>query len=106
MIITREEFKELVELNQEIWEDFKELSEYFNEDLIGEVIFKVMSWVEYKTGLALENEDFDILSDLYMYGKVAINIEQNENGEYEYEETADLDKIYDYYFEKPGAEEN
>lgn len=95
MTITREEFKELVELRKEVWSDFERLSQYYNEDVLSEVMFKVLGWIGLKLELQDNDEesDFDVLGELECFGKAAINIEEGE----ELKTTNNLDEIYNYY---------
>jgi hypothetical protein len=59
-------------------------------------MFTTLSWIERKLGLTMENEDFDILGDLIIYGHVPVDIKCIED-DWDCEYTDDLDKIYDYY---------
>jgi hypothetical protein len=103
MKLTREQFKELVQLYQEAWDKFSEYSNYWNENSLSECMFPIFDWIGNQTGLRQLDGEFDILGDLVaLQGQVPINVQWFDlpDGEkdYECEYTSDLDKIYDYYF--------
>lgn len=100
MKLSRDEFKEYVELYKTYWDKVNELIKYYNENTIDELVWPIFDWIDKKAGLKKDDE-YDFLSDYYVFGGVPIptQIKELPNGEIEcdYEETTDLDKIYDYY---------
>lgn len=101
MTITREEFKELVQLYREQWNEFMRLSDYYDVDIIGGAIFKSLDWIEEKLGLV--DKDYRVLEELMVTGKVAVNPTPDGCGNMDWEWTNDLDKIYDYYLAPKAA---
>lgn len=100
MKITREEFKEFVELRKEAKEKFEEVTEILNEDFAVELIFHWFDWME-KT-LDFLGEGKDMMEDLvskYTPG-IPVNFRQDENGLFTCDYTKDLDVIYDTYVNK------
>lgn len=104
MKITREEFKEYVELRKEAWDSFMKISEMLQEDVASELIFPLFDWMERGLGmLSPEGADYDldIMNDLINDGGVVINCETDEEGVIcNCERTKDLDVIYDKLFLK------
>ncbi len=103
MKITREEFKELVALYTEMFHKSCMYSEYLNENFIDDLMFPAFNWIEKKLSLSIENEDYNILSDLTTFNHVLIP--RVENNEVIWEEVSDLDAIYDYYLKEQTPEE-
>lgn len=94
MKITREEFKELVGLNEEAWDKVRTYEKIINEEVLYELVFPVINWMRKKLGILEEECDFDVLGDLYTFGHMYIDKDNYSN---------DLDVIYDRYL---GGEEN
>jgi hypothetical protein len=95
MKINREEFKELVRLYDEAWNNYCKYAEYINESFLEELMFPALDWMKEKVGIYKPGEDFDVIMDLLTFGKAAINFTEDEC-----EWTDDLDKIYDYYIKE------
>lgn len=93
MTITRNEFKELVHLYQEAWNKSNEMIEYYNEEVVNEMMFPLFDWISEKLGIRINDGEFDLLTDLVVWKHVLIGEEY----------TDDPDKIYDYYLKKNDA---
>ena len=106
MKLTRNDFKHLVEIHKRVWDAYNELNKYYNEDIIGEILFKGIYWIGEKTELMGSDGDFDVLFDLMCRNSLgaAINFREEENGEWSCDYSKDLDEVYDYYFVKDGQE--
>lgn len=105
MTITRNEFKELVHLYRETWHKSTQMINYYNEEVVNEMLFTALDWITEKLGIRNEDEELDVIMDLIIFGNVPINpraIGEDEDGEeiIDCEWTDDLDKIYDYYFKE------
>jgi hypothetical protein len=112
MTITRNEFKELVYLYKDAFEQFSELTEYYNEDLLNELMFPTLNWIERKLGLSIENQDFHVLLDLGCDGETPLdyNVEivADEDGYHRVIDvvyTSDLDEVYDRILPESRREE-
>lgn len=110
MKITREEFKELVELHREAWDNYKIYEEYLNQDLLGELIFPCFDWIGKKIGIYFDEYDIDILTDLTLHNReIAVNyrdgIGPDGKPKILCDYTKDLDLIYDEYIEKRGKKD-
>ena len=85
MKITREEYKELVNICQEAWCKFVEYSDVINEELLTSLIFPPFDWLTKKLGL--EDEEYgvnyllDLVSGYSENGLVVEWTEPNEDGE-------------------------
>lgn len=108
MTITREEFKELVALYKKAFNQSIEMSAYYNEEITDNMIFPVFHWISQKLDLIEADGDIDVLADLVIFDRVAVDIEFFElpDGEIDYtcEYTNDLDRIYDWYL-NPSKED-
>ena len=105
MTITRNEFKELVHLYQEAWNKSNEMIEYYNEEVVNEMMFPLFDWISEKLGIRYDDGEFDLITDLTIWKHIPINVRvigEDEDGNEIYDEefTDDLDKIYDYYIKK------
>ena len=99
MRITREEFKELVALHQEMQKKVNEAEKFINEDLACDLAFTLFNWIEKK--LDVTDEYWDLLWDLE--NGLQFNCETDEDGcIVNCEHTSDLDKIYDIYIAEPS----
>lgn len=100
MKISREEYKQLFYLYNEAWWKFCQLSEYYNENKLDELIFPLFDWLFQKTGIE-QDEDLNLIKDIIVYGHVPVNWTEQEDGTLtDIEYTSDLDEIYDWYFEE------
>lgn len=104
MKITREEFKELVDLHKKAYDNFIKYSGCIDESLLDELIFPVINWVAANTGLYANRDnngepiDFDVLYDLYSEGETPIGITNaEEEGKFILDFSSDLDVIYDRF---------
>lgn len=112
MTITRNEFKELVYLYKDAFKKFGELSEYYNESLLDELLFPVLSWMEEKLGLSIEGEDVNVLLDLGSRGETPLDYlveeEADEDGYHRVIDVvyaSDLDEVYDRILPESRREE-
>lgn len=104
MKITREEFKEFVQLYQEAWDKFKEYGNIIEENFLDELLFPAFSWMEEKLGI----KEYDCWWSLYdiitPHGRgIPVEWETIQVEEDEFEVcnevcTRDLDLIYDKWF--------
>lgn len=99
MIITREEFKELVTLYKEAYEKAKELENYLSEKLMLDLLFNHLEWISKKLGICFE--DFDLINDIVTWGNAPIS--WNEDGVVT-DLSDDLDEIYDKYLDNVSYE--
>lgn len=104
MKISREEFKEYVEMYSDAWERYcGELGDMMNTDFLAELMFPLYDWMEEKLGLNKYSEWWD-LTDLKRDG-IPVEWEMVEVGENDYEMvnviySKDLDKIYDKWIKE------
>jgi hypothetical protein len=75
MKITREEFKEYVELYKEAWVQFNKYADIINENLLDELLFPALNWFGDKIGIKEDISNLNILVEL----------------------TDDIDEYYDNY---------
>ena len=99
MKITREEFKELVELSKRIEDYSEKVRDYFSDDVMCDLAYPALYWIVEKLGLDdEENFEVDLLFDLYKHNQVPIDYEYNDSGDIvDVIYSNDLDKIYDVY---------
>lgn len=99
MKITREEFKELVALHEEMQKKVNVAVKFINEDVACDLAFILFEWIEEKLGI--KDEYFDLLWD-WKHG-LSVRCKTEINGQIFYgsEETNDLDRIYDDYIADP-----
>lgn len=104
MTITREEFKELVDLYTEAFNKFCRVAETtLNDDFADDLIFPAFNWLEEKLNLKDPN---GFLSELVAMGGAEVPThKRDKNGDVIYRFTADLDEIYDAYL-NPAAQIN
>ena len=99
MTITREEFKQLVNLFIEVNDRLDKAVEFINEERAYELAFPVFDWIEKQLKIDSEHLGEDMLWMVSGTSEVAINEKYDEErDEWSAEYTRDLDKIYDYYF--------
>jgi hypothetical protein len=108
MKITREDFKEYVELYNNAWERYcGELGDMMNTDFLAELMFPMFEWMERKLGLD-EYGDWWDLTELNRRG-IPVEWETIQVGENEYDivnevKTKDLDLIYDKWIKNKEEE--
>ena len=93
MKITKDEFKELVELYDEVNDLYVEYEDYINENLLSELLFPVIDWIEKKLDI---NANYDEGEDALLY-TISHNYENKEKGRYYDERFLDLDLMYNVY---------
>lgn len=95
MKISREEFKEFVCMYKEIGEMFEQYADIIDSNLLSQMMFPALEWVEEKLGLCDENVG-NTIGEL-VSGVWGSNYSPflDDNGEM----TKDLDLIYDKYIE-------
>lgn len=95
MKISREEFKEFVELYREAWQQFDEYADVINENLLDELLFPAFDFVAKSIGMYREETGGDMI-----FGGLVTPCPDffflDEDGEV----TTDLDTIYDRYVNK------
>lgn len=91
MKISREEFKEFVELYREAWEQMKEYEDILNENFLCELLFPVFDFISKSIGM-YGGDDEDMIFE-GLIGSCSGCFFLDENGE----RTTDLDVIYDRY---------
>ena len=89
MKITRDEFKELVELYEELQDMCKEYEDIFNEVFLDELYFKTINWIEDKLEVGWTDEE-DALLHVVNHNK-----DNKLNNRFYHEELLDLDFVYD-----------
>ena len=101
MKITREEFKEFVELYKNAWETFDEYADIIDSNFLDELIFPLFVWMEHKLGT---HDDNGGLVFEYAYeGKLPVEWELDDKGvECNVKYTEDLDLIYDKWINPEG----
>lgn len=99
MKISREEFKEMVELYNEIWEMYTNACEVLEEGYADKLIFSVWDWLTKNTDLYCEEMGSDLIREIHFSeGECPISWEIDENGMYYNLKYSDnLDEIYDKY---------
>lgn len=95
MKITREEFKEFVDITTQVQAGFQKYSEYFNEDILNELLWPYFNWVEKSLGFIPDEELFGLIWD-YGEGEDVVTSYKYENGNfYDIKHSRDLDELYE-----------
>lgn len=92
MKLTREDFKEYVELYMGAWETFDKYADIIDSNFLDSLMFPLYSWMDEKLGLNKFGDVWSI-SELTNDRSKGIPIGVNEDMKAEY--TKDLDLIYD-----------
>lgn len=91
MKITKDEFKELYELYEEVNELYSEYKDYINEDLLNELLFPVIDWIEEKLGIKYDEDETPLLL------AIEDNRRRKEDSWYYDERFLDLDLMYNVF---------
>lgn len=96
MKITREEFKELVELYNKIDKSVNNALYYVQDEIVDGLAYPVLDWVIKR--LDIDSEYGDLLHDLNHYGELPIDWDYDDDGIWcNVVYSSDLDEIYDKY---------
>jgi hypothetical protein len=93
MKITKDEFKELVNLYDEVNDLFSEYRDYISENLLNELLFPVINWIEEKLGINYNEDE----GETPLLLAISHNNWKKENGMYYDERFLDLDLMYKVY---------
>ena len=104
MKITREEFKELVEVCDDLYFSIEDAMKTIKDNVVCDLALPVLNWLTDTIGIS--DKDNDLILDYCFDKKIPISWDTDENGVVSNIEcTDDLDRIYDKYIAENGKGE-